>query len=45
MEREDWQNRGEGHRQRLRDKFSEGGLDRFSDEEVVEFLLTLGTDF
>src|SRR4030043_49026 len=43
MEKEDWQNRGEGHRQRLRDKFEEGGLDRFSDEEVVEFLLTLGT--
>jgi DNA repair protein RadC len=43
MEKEDWQSRGEGHRQRLRDKFEEGGLDRFSDEEVVEFLLTLGT--
>ena len=43
MEKEDWQSRGEGHRQRLRDKFAEGGLDRFSDEEVVEFLLTLGT--
>jgi DNA repair protein RadC len=35
--------RGKGHRSRLRDKFLEGGLDRFSDEEVVEFLLTLGT--
>ena len=35
--------RGVGHRQRLRDKFEEGGLERFSDEEVVEFLLTLGT--
>ena len=35
--------RGKGHRRRLRDKFMEGGLDRFSDEEVVEFLLTLGT--
>jgi DNA repair protein RadC len=43
VEKEDWQNRGKGHRQRLRDKFEEGGLDRFSDEEVVEFLLTLGT--
>ena len=39
----DFSNKGEGHRRRLREKFSEGGLDRFSDEEVVEFLLTLGT--
>jgi DNA repair protein RadC len=37
------QNRGQGHRQRLRERFLEGGLKRFSDEEVVEFLLTLGT--
>jgi len=43
MEKEEWQKKGEGHRQRLREKFIEGGLDRFSDEEVVEFLLTLGT--
>jgi DNA repair protein RadC len=43
MEKEDWQKKGEGHRQRLREKFREGGLERFSDEEVVEFLLTLGT--
>jgi len=35
--------RGEGHRGRLRQRFLEGGIDRFSDEEVVEFLLTLGT--
>ncbi len=28
---------------RLRQKFAEGGLERFSDEEVIEFLLTLGT--
>jgi DNA repair protein RadC len=43
MEKDEWQKKGEGHRQRLREKFIEGGLDRFSDEEVVEFLLTLGT--
>jgi DNA repair protein RadC len=43
MEKEGWQKRGEGHRQRLREKFMEGGLERFSDEEVVEFLLILGT--
>ena len=43
MEKDEWQKKGEGHRQRLREKFIKGGLDRFSDEEVVEFLLTLGT--
>ncbi len=43
MEKQDWQKKGEGHRQRLRDKFMDGGLERFSDDEVVEFLLTLGT--
>jgi DNA repair protein RadC len=43
MQKEDWQARGEGHRRRLREKFTEGGLERFSDEEVIEFLLTLGT--
>jgi DNA repair protein RadC len=43
MDREDWEKKGEGHRQRMREKFVEGGLGRFSDEEVVEFLLTLGT--
>ncbi|MFC1884071.1 DNA repair protein RadC [Thermodesulfobacteriota bacterium] len=37
------QERGKGHRERLRRKFYEGGLDRFSDEEIIEFLLTLGT--
>ncbi len=43
MDKEDWQKKGEGHRKRLRNKFMEAGLERFSDEEVVEFLLTLGT--
>jgi DNA repair protein RadC len=43
MHKEDWQERGKGHRERLRNRFLEGGLERFSDEEVVEFLLTLGT--
>ena len=38
-----WQRKGEGHRRRLRDRLREGGLERFSDEEVVELLLTLGT--
>lgn len=43
MDKDAWQKRGEGHRERLRERFLEGGLERFSDEEVVEFLLTLGT--
>ena len=43
MDKADWQKRGRGHRERLRRKFLEGGLERFSDEEVIEFLLTLGT--
>ncbi|MEW6267338.1 MAG: DNA repair protein RadC [Thermodesulfobacteriota bacterium] len=32
-----------GHRQRLRDKFLGGGLDKFTDEEIVELLLIFGT--
>jgi len=32
-----------GHRQRLRDRFLQGGLDGFLDYEIVELLLTLGT--
>ncbi len=43
MEKEDWQDKGKGHRGRLRQRFLDGGFERFSDEEVVEFLLTLGT--
>jgi DNA repair protein RadC len=43
MAKKDIEKRDKGHRQRLRGKYMEGGLDRFSDEEVVEFLLTLGT--
>ena len=43
MDANDWQKRGKGHRERLRKRFLEGGLERFSDEEAIEFLLTLGT--
>ncbi len=35
--------KGEGHRKRLRDRFLTSGLSGFSDYEVVELLLTLGT--
>lgn len=43
MEKDELLQKGKGHRMRLRQKFVEGGIDRFSDEEVIEFLLTLGT--
>lgn len=35
--------KGEGHRQRLRDKFLNSGLSGFHDYEVIELLLTLAT--
>jgi DNA repair protein RadC len=35
--------KGEGHRQRLRERFLESGIDGFQDYEVIELLLTLGT--
>ncbi len=33
----------EGHRQRLRDRFLKYGIDSFTDEEIIEMLLALGT--
>ncbi len=33
----------EGHRQRLRDRFLKYGIDSFTDEEIIELLLALGT--
>jgi DNA repair protein RadC len=33
----------EGHRQRLRDRFLDKGIDALSDTEVIELLLTFGT--
>jgi DNA repair protein RadC len=43
MEKNEWGQKGKGHRMRLRQRFAEGGIERFSDEELIEFLLTLGT--
>jgi DNA repair protein RadC len=37
------QRKAAGHRQRLRDKFLAHGLAKFTDEELLELLLTLGT--
>lgn len=36
------EHKGAGHRQRLRERFLESGLDGFHDYEVIELLLTLG---
>jgi len=43
MERGDWQKRVAGHRERLRQKFLNHGLEKLTDEETIELLLTLGT--
>ncbi len=43
MTDEDRKLRGAGHRQRLRDKFQDRGLEALTDSEVLELLLTLGT--
>jgi DNA repair protein RadC len=43
MDRREWQDKGEGHRQRLRDKFLEQGIESFTDSEIIELLLTFGT--
>lgn len=43
MDRNEWQTRGAGHRQRLREKFLEQGIEAFTDAEIVELLLTFGT--
>lgn len=37
------EHKGSGHRQRLRDKFLERGINAFKDDEVLELLLTMGT--
>ncbi|MCB2184759.1 MAG: DNA repair protein RadC [Desulfobulbaceae bacterium] len=41
--KKDLQEKGKGHRQRLRDKFSNRGIDSLNDDEVLELLLTMGT--
>ena len=43
MKKEDWQKKGAGHRQRLKDKFHRHGIETFTDSEVLELLLILGT--
>jgi DNA repair protein RadC len=43
MEKRQWQQKGAGHRQRLRERFLASGLDAFSAAEVLELLLSFGT--
>jgi DNA repair protein RadC len=43
VDKEQWQEKGAGHRGRLRDRFQQKGLDGFSDAEVLELLLSFGT--
>nr|MBF0222335.1 DNA repair protein RadC [Desulfobulbaceae bacterium] len=43
MEKDQWQEKGAGHRQRLRDKFLAQGIEAFTDSEVLELILALGT--
>ena len=43
MDKSEWQQKGEGHRQRLRDKFQDLGIESFTDSEIIELLLTFGT--
>jgi DNA repair protein RadC len=43
VEKKDWQKKGAGHRQRLKDKFLEYSIDALTDSEVLELLLILGT--
>ena len=43
MEKSEWQEKGAGHRQRLRDKYLKNGIEAFSDDEIIELLLTFGT--
>jgi len=43
VKKEDWQKKGVGHRQRLKDKFQQHSIESFTDAEVLELLLILGT--
>ena len=43
MDKNEWQSKGTGHRQRLRDKFLDHGIAAFTDAEIIELLLTFGT--
>ncbi len=43
MDKKEWQRKGAGHRQRLREKFLAKGIAAFTDDEILELLFTFGT--
>lgn len=43
MQKKEWQEKGKGHRGRLRDRFLANGLRGFTDAEIIELLLSFGT--
>lgn len=43
MDKRQWQQKGAGHRQRLRDKFLTHGIDAFTNSDILELLLSFGT--
>lgn len=43
MDKKEWQNKGAGHRGRLRDRFLASGIAGLSDAEILELLLSFGT--
>ncbi|WP_163335945.1 DNA repair protein RadC [Desulfopila sp. IMCC35008] len=43
MDKKQWQEKGAGHRARLRDRFLDRGLESLNDIEVLELLLSFGT--
>jgi len=43
LDKKEWQEKGAGHRARLRDRFLANGLQTFSDAEILELLLSFGT--
>lgn len=43
MDQKEWQEKGAGHRQRLREKFLALGGEAFTDAETLELLLSFGT--
>lgn len=43
VDKKELQTKGQGHRARLRDRFLTRGLDGFTDDEILELLLSFGT--
>jgi DNA repair protein RadC len=43
VDKKAWQEKGAGHRQRLKEKYRRQGIESFTEAEVVELLLVLGT--